>query len=65
MNCLLMRELPLAPIVRLWDAYLAEDDGFATLHLYTCAALLQSFSAQIKATNDMCVHLLCDRDISL
>eukprot|EP00041_Stephanoeca_diplocostata_P004674 m.48876 g.48876 ORF g.48876 m.48876 type:complete len:508 (-) comp15278_c0_seq6:1508-3031(-) len=53
MNCLLMRELPLPPIVRLWDAYLAEDDGFSTLHLYTCAALLKSFSAQIKATADM------------
>ena len=29
MNCLLMRELPLIHIVRLWDTYLAMDDGFS------------------------------------
>ena len=49
MNCLLMRELSLDLILRLWDTYLAEhgssddgalSDGFASLHVYVCAALL-------------------------
>jgi len=53
MNCLLMREMPLAPIVRLWDAYLAEADGFGTLHLYTCAALMATFSARIREASDL------------
>eukprot|EP00040_Diaphanoeca_grandis_P024617 m.135555 g.135555 ORF g.135555 m.135555 type:complete len:454 (+) comp29802_c0_seq1:168-1529(+) len=53
MNCLLMRELPLLPIIRLWDAYLAENDGFTTLHLYTCAALITTFSERIRALGDM------------
>jgi hypothetical protein len=53
MNCLLMREMPLGPIVRLWDAYLAETDGFGTLHLYTCAALMATFSDRIRATKDL------------
>lgn len=53
MNCLMMRELPLLPIIRLWDAYLAEPDGFSTLHLYTCAALISTFSERIRATGDL------------
>lgn len=32
MNCLLMRELPLRSVVRLWDTYMAESDGFDTFH---------------------------------
>lgn len=44
MNCLLMRELPFPLIVRVWDTYLAETEGFATFHVYVCAALLVSFS---------------------
>lgn len=48
-----MRELPLGPIVRLWDAYLAETEGFGTLHLYTCAALMATFSQRIRSSNDL------------
>ena len=48
-----MREMPLGPIVRLWDAYLAEPDGFGTLHLYTCAALMSTFSDRIRQSNDL------------
>lgn len=47
MNCLLMRELPFPLIVRVWDTYLAETDGFAIFHVYVCAALLVSFSEQL------------------
>ncbi|CAN8075561.1 unnamed protein product [Agarophyton chilense] len=48
MNCLLMRELPFPLIVRVWDTYLAETDGFATFHVYVCAALLVSFSEELQ-----------------
>lgn len=47
MNCLLMRELPFALIVRVWDTYLAEAEGFAVFHVYVCAALLVSFSEEL------------------
>lgn len=47
MNCLLMRELPFPLIVRVWDTYLAETDGFAVFHVYVCAALLVSFSEEL------------------
>lgn len=49
MNCLLMRELPLALIVRMWDTYLSESPlGFNNFHVYVCAAFLSKFSAQLK-----------------
>lgn len=48
MNCLLMRELPFHLIVRVWDTYLAETDGFATFHVYVCAALLVTFSEELQ-----------------
>ena len=40
MNNLLMREIPLHCTIRLWDAYLAEQDGFKSLHLFVCASFL-------------------------
>ena len=41
MNNLLMRELPLHLVIRLWDTYLSEDDdGFSVFHLYVCVAFL-------------------------
>jgi len=55
MNCLLMRELPLALVVRLWDTYFAESragavrDGFHTFHVYVCAALLLRFAPALRA----------------
>jgi len=63
MNCLLMRELSLDLILRVWDTYLAEhggadgeadvasdspSDGLAVLHVYTCAALLVRWSSELQ-----------------
>jgi len=41
-NNLLMRELPLRSIVRLWDSYFAENgpDERSSLHLFVCSAFL-------------------------
>ena len=48
MNCLLMRELPLKHIVRIWDTYLAEGEDFSQFHVYVCAAFLIHWSAQLR-----------------
>lgn len=52
MNCLLMRELPVRLVIRLWDTYIAESthavkDGFEAFHVYVCAALLDKFKAKL------------------
>ena len=53
MNCLLLRELPLRLVVRLWDTYMAEmknsiKDGFGNFHIFVCAALLLKFRSKLK-----------------
>jgi hypothetical protein len=52
MSCLLMRELKLSLILRLWDAYLSEDAGFASgfkvFHVYVCAAFLMRWKEELK-----------------
>lgn len=48
MNCLLMRELPLRAVVRAWDTYLAEENGFESFHVYVSAALLCHFSSTLR-----------------
>ncbi|KAI8393921.1 rab-GTPase-TBC domain-containing protein [Radiomyces spectabilis] len=50
MNCLLMRELPLKSIIRMWDTYLAEgsSEGFSEFHVYVCAAFLVKWSEQLQ-----------------
>jgi len=48
MNCLLMRELPLQLIIRIWDTYLSELETFGTFHVYVCAAFLAKFSDELK-----------------
>jgi len=48
MNCLLMRELPLKVVIRMWDTYLSEDDSFSCIHVYICAAFLVKWSEQIQ-----------------
>lgn len=59
MNCLLVRELPLHLVVKLWDALLAKPDGIADLHVYVCAALLVKFSTQLKRMDfEQCMLLL-------
>lgn len=38
MNCLLIRELPLSAVIRLWDTYIAEGPvGFSEFHIYVCS----------------------------
>lgn len=50
MNCLLMREIPLLLIIRMWDTYLLEQPlGFNHFHVYVCAAFLIKFSSDLKA----------------
>ncbi|KAI4151011.1 MAG: hypothetical protein LQ340_003746 [Diploschistes diacapsis] len=40
MNCLLMREVNVRCTIRMWDTYMAEEQGFSEFHLYVCAAFL-------------------------
>ncbi|KAF2495031.1 RabGAP/TBC [Lophium mytilinum] len=47
MNCLLMREITVKNTIRMWDTYLAEDDGFSSFHLYVCAAFLVKWSDRL------------------
>ncbi|PVI01743.1 RabGAP/TBC [Periconia macrospinosa] len=48
MNCLLMREISVKNTVRMWDTYLAEENGFSSFHLYVCAAFLVKWSDQLR-----------------
>ncbi|CUM64432.1 uncharacterized protein PRCAT00002036001 [Priceomyces carsonii] len=49
MNCLLMRELSINLIIRMWDTYLSETPlGFNNFHVYVCAAFLIKFSSELK-----------------
>ncbi|KAA3680668.1 TBC1 domain family member 2 [Paragonimus westermani] len=48
MNNLLIRELPLRCIIRLWDTYMAERSGFSAFHVYVCAAFLLQFSPELQ-----------------
>eukprot|EP01094_Clydonella_sp_ATCC50884_P009453 TRINITY_DN1898_c0_g1_i3.p1 TRINITY_DN1898_c0_g1~~TRINITY_DN1898_c0_g1_i3.p1 ORF type:complete len:451 (+),score=130.60 TRINITY_DN1898_c0_g1_i3:189-1355(+) len=61
MNCLLMRELSLNHVIRMWDTYLAEGEGFATLHVYVCAALLIQWSSQIRQLDFQGIMLFLQR----
>jgi len=48
MNCLLLRELPFPCVLRLWDTYISEQlGGFENFHVYVCAVLLKTFSAEL------------------
>ncbi|KAF2821667.1 RabGAP/TBC [Ophiobolus disseminans] len=48
MNCLLMREISVKNTIRMWDTYLAEEDGFSSFHLYVCAAFLVKWSHELR-----------------
>ncbi|KAK3710925.1 GTPase-activating protein [Vermiconidia calcicola] len=48
MNCLLMREVSVKNVIRMWDTYLAEDQGFSAFHLYVCAAFLVKWSEKLQ-----------------
>lgn len=47
MNCLLMREVTIQNTIRMWDTYMAEEQGFSEFHLYVCAAFLVKWSEQL------------------
>ena len=48
MNCLLLREFELKCVIRLWDTYISEKDGFEDFHVYVCSAFLCQFSSQLQ-----------------
>lgn len=44
MNCILLREVPLRVILRVWDTYLSEErGGFENFHVYVCVVLLKKY----------------------
>ncbi|KAK8800552.1 hypothetical protein WA158_006870 [Blastocystis sp. Blastoise] len=47
MNCLLIREFSLQTVIRLWDTYLSEENGFDTYHVYVCACYLKQGRDQL------------------
>ena len=47
MNCLLMREFNIKCTIRMWDTYMAEEQGFSDFHLYVCAAFLVKWTDQL------------------
>lgn len=48
MNCLLLRELPLRSMLRVWDTYLSEErGGFENFHVYVCTVLLKMFKEKL------------------
>lgn len=50
MNCLLLRELPMTAVIRLWDTYLAEgSEGFENFHVYVSAVILKTFKDTLMA----------------
>jgi len=49
--CLLIREFPLKVGLRLFDTYIADEQGFSVFHLYVCAAILLKWSLKIKKMN--------------
>lgn len=47
MNCLLMREISVRNTIRMWDTYMAEEQGFSEFHLYVCVAFLVKWSEKL------------------
>ena len=47
MNCLLMREVNIRCTIRMWDTYMAEEQGFSEFHLYVCAAFLVKWANEL------------------
>ncbi|CZR60465.1 related to GYP1 [Phialocephala subalpina] len=48
MNCLLMREISVMNTIRMWDTYMAEEQGFSEFHLYVCVAFLVKWSDKLR-----------------
>lgn len=53
MNCLLLRELPMEIVLRLWDTCLAEPEGFEDFHVYVCVAMMLRFSKTLKEMDSL------------
>ncbi|KDQ21666.1 hypothetical protein BOTBODRAFT_99023 [Botryobasidium botryosum FD-172 SS1] len=50
MNCLLMRELSVKNIIRMWDTYMVcRKDAFSEFHLYVCSAFLLTWKDELQA----------------
>lgn len=47
-SCYLTREFSIYQVIRLWDTYFAEEEGFSQFHCYVCAALFLKFSPQLR-----------------
>lgn len=61
MNCVLVREIPLPLVARMYDTYLAEGEGFSTFHLYVCAAFLSRWSAELRLLDFQEIFLFLQR----
>ena len=58
-NCLLMREVNIRCTIRMWDTYMAEEQGFSEFHLYVCAAFLVKWTEQlVKMDFQVCGSLI-------
>lgn len=44
----LTREFDIYQIIRLWDTYFSEDEGFSQFHTYVCAALFLKFAPDLR-----------------
>jgi TBC1 domain family member 2 len=47
-SCYLTREFSIYQIIRLWDTYFSEEEGFSQFHCYVSAALFLSFTKEVK-----------------
>ena len=53
MNCLLIREIPITLIIRMWDTYLSEyENNLCEFHVYVCLSFLLTWKKEIKNTNE-------------
>jgi TBC1 domain family member 2 len=46
--CQLTREFNIYQIMRIYDTYFSEEEGFSQYHCYVCSALFLKFSDQLK-----------------
>lgn len=75
MNCLLMREMSVKNIIRIWDTYLSEGtDAFADFHPFVCAVFLHMWSDTLLGMDFQGIIMFlqslptqnwCDRDAEL
>ena len=47
-SCYLTREFDINQIIKLWDTYFAEEEGFSQFHCYVCAVLFLKFAPLLK-----------------